>query len=40
MYLPNTNNNLVEFGLANIDKLIIHIEFGLTNIDTIRINVN
>ena len=35
--LPNTNNKLVEFGLANIDSFIIRVGFGLVNIDTICI---
>ena len=35
--LPNTNNKLVGFGLANVDTFIIRVGFGLTNIDTIRI---
>ena len=35
--LSNTNNKLVEFGLANVDTFIIHIGFGLTNVNTIRI---
>ena len=35
--LPNTNNKLVEFELANVDTFIIHFGFGLTNVDTIRI---
>ena len=34
--LPNTNNNWVEFGLANIDTFIIRVRFRLTNMDTIR----
>ena len=34
--LPNRNNKLVEFELANIDRFIIYIGFGLTNVDTIH----
>ena len=34
--LPNTNNKLVGFGLANVDTFIIYVGFGLTNVDTIR----
>ena len=34
--LPNTNNKLVEFGLANVDTLIIRVGFGLTIVNTIR----
>ena len=34
--LPNTNNNLVGFGLANVDTFIILIGFGLVNVDTTR----
>ena len=32
----NTNNKWVEFGLANVDTLIIRVGFGLANVDTIR----
>ena len=35
--LPNTNNKLVGFGLANVDTFIIRVGFGLANVDTIRI---
>ena len=34
--LPNTNNKLVGFGLANVDTFIIRVGFGLANVDTIR----
>ena len=34
--MPNTNNKLVEFGLANVDTFIIRVGFGLANVDTIR----
>ena len=37
--LPNTNNKLVEFGLANVDMFIIRVGFELTNVDTIHIFV-
>ena len=32
--LPNTNNKLVGFGLANVDTFIIRVGFGLANVDT------
>ena len=32
---PNTNNKWVEFGLANVDTIIIRVGFGLANVDTI-----
>ena len=35
--LPNTNNQSVEFELANVDTFIIRVGFGLMNVDTIRI---
>ena len=35
--LPNTNNKLVGFGLANVDTFIIRVGFGLANVDTIRV---
>ena len=35
--LPNTNNNWVGFGLANVDTFIIRVGFELANIDTFRI---
>ena len=34
--LPNTNNKLIEFGLANVDTFIIRVGFRLTNVDTTR----
>ena len=35
--LPNMNNKLVGFWLANVDTFIICVRFALTNIDTICI---
>ena len=34
--LPNTNNKLVGFRLANIDMFIIRIGFELANVNTIH----
>ena len=32
--LPNTNNKLVRFGLANVDMFITRVDVRLANIDT------